>query len=523
MIKRFVVLAVVAVLSMGMTAMAETVTVGKSGADHTSIQAAIDAVNPTDGDPDVVQILDGAVYEEQVVIGGLPPIDVASGTWITDLFNQNRDPLTLRGPDSGDPPILDADPAALVRYGVFEDDPSDSFNAGIPFFGKDITVENVVIRQPGGNEAYAINGQGVDVTFRNVLFQPFTTAFEEDFINFNNSDIIAALFDNVGNEVLFEDCVFDGELSDGSKYNNTFVYYHGMEPAVKATDSFTFTRCSFQNGSDNLTRLRARGADQNDINMSLIDCLIRDNDGNSLQIDGGGIKTIDRCIFVNNVNGPDDPNLPIGDNAAVRIRGRSGRTGTVTISNSIFSNNASLDASTDAEGDQWATILVGNDGDDGPIVIDHCTFDGNGTAVRFADGAARPRTVTISNSIFSNNIGPAITGNGATPSYIGSGFEADLALTVKNCLFYSNGVDDPDIGTNVGAVSGDPGYANSDALGADPFELTTGSSAIDAADDSLTVGSQDIDGDARIAGSASDLGAQEFGAEPSFVEEFMLY
>jgi len=528
--RRLLALAVVSLLLMGTTVQAETVTVKQDGgADFTSIQAAIDSINATDGDPDVIQILDSAVYEEQVVLGGLPPIDQASGDFIGDLVAQNRDPLTLRGPDSGDRPTISPNAGDIINYGVFEDNPGDNFAAALVYFGKNITIENVNVQQPGDGP-YGVNGQGVEITFRNVLFnmKPGTGGPGEDYMNLNNSDRVADYYDQTPNDVLFDGCVWDGMMDDGTKYPNTFVYYHGTNGEgvdgveQKNVTPITFRDCTFMNAGDDLTRLRSYDANQDDVNQSMINCVFKDNEGNSVNFDGGGEKVASRCIFSNNVNGL-SADLPQGDNAAIRIRGRSGRTGTVTISNCIFSNNASLDAYADPAGDQWAAVLVNNDGDDGPITIDHCTFDGNGVGVRFADGSARPRTAVISNSIFSNNIGAGITANGLSPSYVGSGAEDALDLTIKNCLFYENQGIDFDLGAADGTVTGDPMYANTDALGNEPFALQEGSPAIDAADDGLMVGTQDVDGSARVEGSSSDIGAQEYGAGPSAVPQYMLY
>lgn len=501
-----------AVLTMGTTAMAQTVTVSQAGgADHSSIQAALDAINATNGVADVIQILDSAAYEEQVVVGGLQPIDQSSGDFIGALVAQNRDPVTIMGPATGERPKFAAPPASLQAYGVFEDDLEDNFNAGLVFFGKDITFENVTIYQPHGNSAYGINGQGVDITFSNCLFQLNPAApgmgAEEDFINFNNSDRGADYYDDVTNSVLFEDCVIDGTLQDGGKYNNTFAYYHGndgpgLDGTTGYTSSFTFNGCTIMNFGDDLTRLRARGAGDEDISQIMNDCVIKDNDGNSLNFDGGGIKTVDGCVFSNNVNGPETD--PTSDNGAIRIRGRSGRTGDVTIMNSIFSNNASFGASDDPASDKWAAVFIQNDGGDGTVTIDHCTFDGNGTGVRFADAAVRPRTALISNCIFSNHVGAAVSGDAPDGSYVEHADAANLDLTLTNNLFFTNGfAENVDIGNNVGAVGGDPMFAVTDALAPDAFSLSDDSPALGAASD------------------GTDIGAWQ--SSPSSVRDFMFY
>ncbi len=488
-------LAVFFILGCGSIVCAQTVTVNSSGgADFTSIQAAIDSIDPTNGEPDIIEIQDSAVYEEQVVLGGLPPIDSASGNFITDLVEQNRDPLILRGPESGEKPVIDPDPASLQAYGVFEDDLGDAFNAGVTFFGKGITVENVVIRQPGGNEAYGVNGQGVEVTFKNILFQPHTTTPEEDFINFNNSDRVAELFDGVGNQYLFEDCVFDGTREDDS-VGEVELYYHGMQPSFKVVDEFVFQGCTFQNIDGGVTNLRARGADQQDSNQHMIDCLFIDNPATILNFSGGGEKVVDGCRFENNTNALET--LPTEQNATVILSGRSGRTGELTITNSIFTNNASNGAEDHPGFDTWATVMVRNDGEDGDVLIDHCTFDGNGTAVRFLDPNTRPRTAVVSNSIFSNNISGGVSGDSLQGSYVESGNEDALDLTIENCLFHNNPVDF-DIGSDSGTINADPLYEDTET-----FALQEDSPAIGAGTD------------------GSDIGAVPSG--PVSVGEFMVY
>ncbi len=479
-------------LAFGMNAQAQTVTVGASGADFTSVQAAIDSINPTNGEPDVIEIIDGGDYDEQIVIGGLPPIDSASGNFITELVEQNRDPITIRG--VGDKPTIGkADGAGLTAYGVFENDPGDNFNAGIAFFGEGITIENVEIRQPAGGSAYGLNGQAKDMTFRDVLFKPNTTNPEEDFINFNNSDGVAQLFDGTGNSAVFEDCTFDGELEDGSSFSNTFIYYHGINEPLGIVDSFTFEGCTFTNVGDSITRLRARSPENQVTNQTMMNCVFENYSGGVLNVDGAGTKVIDGCVFRNLQNAPD---LNVDDLiGGVRVRGRSGFTGDLTIRNSIFSNIGSDGA---LEFENRAGIIITNDGNDPDVTIEHCTFDGNGTGVRLVDSNTRPRTVTIANSIFSNNVAFGISGDSSTLSYVGSGNEAELTLNIENCLFFNNGTGNFDIGSDTGTITGDPMYADTTT-----FALADGSPALGAATD------------------GTDIGAVQSGG--TGVVEFMLY
>lgn len=505
---KFMVLGLVVLLAAGTTAMAQTVTVSQSGsANFTSVQAAINSINATNGQTDIINILDSATYNEQVVIGGLPPIDAASGNFISNLAAQNRDAIIIRGPATGERPKLAAPSEGLVNYGVFQENLDDNFKAGVVYFGRNITLENVAIYQPGqGSEAYGINGQGVGITFRNCLFQhnPNSTDATEDFYNMNNSGVVADLFNNVPNDVLFDGCVFDGAKSDGGNYDNTMIYYHGtnesgLDANTGHNTTIKFTGCTFKNFGDNVTRLRGRGAGIDDIRQEMINCKFIDNVANTLSVDGGGEKIVDGCLFSNNTNG--EGTSGDTDRAALYVRGRDGRTGNLTIKNSIFTNNASRDAFNLPGDQQWAAVYVTNDTANGVITVDHCTFDGNSVGIRFADGSARPRTANVSNSIFSNNIAAGISGDSLSGSYVGNANEANLALTITNCLFFNNGVNH-DLGTASGTVTGDPLFANKDANAAKPFALGSGSPAIGKASD------------------GTDIGAQQTGTA---VDDFMIY
>ncbi len=486
---KFMVFAIVAVMAFGTTAMSQTVTVSQSGgADYTSIQAAIDSIAPTNGVADVIQILDSATYAEQIEVGGpheVPEVSGdANGGTITDLINSNRDPITLIGM-ANSPAVIAPQPGTLASHSVFEDDAEgDNYQATLSYVGSRMTFVNLNIQQIGG-EPYGVNGQGVDIEFRDCLFtgKPGTGAPGESRVNFNNSDRIAHLYNDVGNEVLFDGCVFDGELEDGTKAEAS-LYFHGINNSdlLFCNDTFVFDGCTFTNMADDLTALRARNAEEGDVHQSMINCLFIDNDG-PLSFNGGGNKVADGCKFVNNANGPEVNST--NDTGALVINGRSGRTGDIKITDCIFSNNASYEASQDVAGDRWAAVLVQNDGDDGPVVIDHCTFDGNGAGVRFFDPSFRVRTVNITDSIFSNNVTAGMTADGtdgSTYSYIESDGAANLDLTVANCLFHNNG-QDYDLGVVSGSVSGDPMYADMDM-----FSLQAASPAAGAASDGTNIG-----------------------------------
>ncbi len=471
------------VVAAGFTAQAQTVTVNSSGgADFTSIQAAIDSINPTNGEADIIEIQDGATYTEQIVLGGLPPIDQAAiGSFITDLVNQNRDPLIVRG--VGAKPVIWPDSANIVAYGVFENDAGDNFNAGIAFFGDDITLENVEIRQPDGNSAYGLNGQANKLTFKDILFKPTTSDQGEDFINVNNSDGVVTLFGN-GGTYTFEDCVFDGENENGAKANAK-IYFHGINDlATPMTSVFNFTGCEFKNTNEEVTRLRGRQATQGSIDVNIKDCRFVDNDSKVLYFQGAGNNTIEGSFFENNVNGADVN--PLGDDSVVFIRERSQHVPGVTIKNSIFKNNGSTDvAAADPGGEQRAAILIknGNEGQ-GDITIDHCTFDANGTAIRFFDPEIRDRSATITNSIFTNNIAAAITGDGndgTNLSYVPDSVSF-LDVTITNCLFFDNGVDF-DAGTDAGTITADPMFVDDTT-----YALSDGSPASGAATDGTDIG-----------------------------------
>ena len=434
-----------------------------------SVQAAIDAINPVDGNPDVIRILDGATYEEQVVVGGLPRIVEARGNFIEDLVAQNRDPITIVGPVSGERPTLAATPGTLETFGVFQDNPQDNFLAGVAFFGKNITFENLVIYQPGGEREYGVNGQGKDITFRNCLFKLNPNAAQpgEALMDFANSARIADYHAGVPNSALFDNCVFDGTTESGDgKYEGNLIYYHGVrhrdpEGTEVYVSSFTFIDTTFTNFAGRIMALRAGGIDKEALHQTMIRCTFSNNDDPTLQFYGGGRKTADRCIFANNLNVDDID--PLQQMAALQVNQRDRQTGDVTISNCLFSNNARVASSSNPNADEFAAVRIDRGEKNGVVVIDHCTFDSNGTAVRFADERAVPRTARISNCIFSNNTGAAVTGDCPKSSYVGHPGQANLALTLKNNLFYNNGfAQHIDIGNNFGAVYADPQFANTD-------------------------------------------------------------
>ncbi|MDP8244607.1 MAG: hypothetical protein P9L94_11040 [Candidatus Hinthialibacter antarcticus] len=482
-------------LATGLTVQAQTVTVNSSGgADFTNIQAAINSINPTNGQPDIIEVQDGATYTEQIVLGGLPPIDQAAiGSFITDLVNENRDPLIVRG--IGAKPVIWPDSGNLAAYGVFENDAGDNFTAGIAFFGDDITLENVEIRQPDGNSSYGLNGQANKITFKEVLFKPTTSDQAEDFFNVNNSDGVVTLFGN-GGTYSFEDCVFDGENEDGVKANAK-IYFHGISDlATPMTSVFNFDGCEFKNTNDELTRLRARPASQGSIDINMTNCRFVDNDAKALYLQGNGVNTIDGCWFENNTNGADVNQT--SDASTIFVHERDGHSPSLIVKNTVFANNASNNATNNTVDGRYAVILVQNGNDvSGDITIDHCTFDGNGAAVRFFDPNLRDRKATITNTIFSNNITAGITGDGndgTNLSYVPDSVEF-LDITITNSLFFSNGVNF-DVGTDSGTVSGDPMFADA------TFKLSDGSPASGAATD------------------GTDIGAVQGGTA---VEGFMLY
>ncbi len=472
-------------LAIAMPGFSTTKTVGQSGADFTSIQAAIDSFTEaqvTDGEPDAVEILDGAEYDEQIMIGGLVPnpSDASPTGYLDDAIDlaNRRDPFTIRGADPDNRPKINPLTVEATRYGVFTNNGDDNFIATFSFIGKNITVENVEILRAStiDNDQYALNGQAGNMTFNNVLFgQSGEIAPGEDLVNFNNAADIAGLgFDN---SYTFKNCVFDGAVGE-ERGDFSQVYFYGYsesEAADAGVDinaigpKMTFHGCKFLNGGDNGLIIRGRGQ-ANDV---LVQSCYVSNQLHGIVGSGKGTLTIQDSIFHKNQQAElADVDQ---DAASVELTGRDGYTPELILENSLFIDNMVADDYFGAWGGltRGAAVLLRNDGNDPDITIRNCTFVNNPIAIRFLDAQGRPRNAAINDCIFQNCISAVLTADDPRGSYLTadtvdpqSGFNENLVINGVGNIFDGNYaiVEDNDLLPNVVLEGEDTGVTFNNAL-----------------------------------------------------------
>lgn len=434
---------------------ATTKTVGKSGADFTSIQAAIDSFTEaelTDGTADVVEIVDSAEYDEQVVIGGLIADPEGSGQTEGYLdeaiaLAKQQDSFTLRGSDPTNRPKINPITEGLP-YGVFTGDPSDNFIATFSYMGMNFTVENVEILQSSiiADDQYGINGQAGNAVFKNVLFgrsgdkQP-----GEALLNFNNDVSLAG--QGIDNSYTFIDCTFDGAVSGERNEDADTFYFHGYTAddattaGVNIDDvpvNVAFENCKFLNSS---TATMIRGRDQAN-HVTVKNSYVSGNQ-RGFRASGKGSFTVDSCIFYNNMQIVGDADSDVG---AIQTVERNGYTPELSVTNSIFIKNLSDDFDSlqglpgiDFRG---AAIRIVNGGTDSDITVERCTFVDNPIAIRFADTSGRPRNAIVNNNIFQNCNSSILTADDATDSYFNSVASGDpvesLVVTGTGNIFDGN-------------------------------------------------------------------------------------
>ncbi len=471
-----------------LSANATTKTVGKSGAEFTSIQAAINSFTEaevTDGQPDVVEIIDGETYDEQVVIGKLiaDPAGTGQGEGYLDAaidLAKRSDPFTLRGRDPNNRPKINPVNVEGMPYGVFTNDPGDNFVATLSYLGINLTVENIEILQASviADDQYGLNGQAGNMVFRNVLF-----ALEGDkqpgeaLINFNNAiDIAGQGFDN---SYTFENCTFDATFNGERNAAVDTIYFHGysqgdadaagIDPA-NVPVNVKFINSRFIN-SDTAVYIRGRAQANN---VTFQNCYItKSNHG--LRASGKGTFVVENCIFHDNMNLPDDIDRDLG---AVETVGREGFTPELTIRNSLFVDNMSADAASMAGTGGWdsraAAVRIQNDGTDPKVTIENCTFVNNPIAIRFADSSARPREGSVNNNIFQNSNVAVLTASDFQQSYFAAADIIDvLVVTGTNNVFDGNAVvvedNDKLPNVNLQGTEASVTFTNTTINPADPF------------------------------------------------------
>lgn len=504
------------------TGFATTKTVGKTGADFTSIQAAIDSFTEaelTDGTPDVVEIIDGEEYDEQVMIGHLVPNpdDTTPPGYLDDAIALvlTQDPFTLRGADPNNRPKINPISGDAISYGVFTDDGGDNFIASFSFMGKDVTIENVDIIQSSiiDSGQYGANGQAANMTFRNVLFASSgDPAPGESILNFNNDVSLAGK--GIDNTYTFEKCTFDMSVNGEPGVDVDVLYFHGYSQGdadgagVNVEDvpfRVTFTECNFLNSNGLVSNIRGR-AQANHVTFDR--CFVSGNKF-GLRGSGKGTYTVENSIFYMNASVAGDIDT---DTLAIGTTGRDGHTPALTVRNCLIVDTHSADfglvGGTLGFETRGAAIRVRNDGNDPAVTIENCTFVNNPVAIRFADGSGRPRTASVNNSIFQNCNVAVLTASDQQEDYfnsVGEGSPVEsLTVTGSNNIFDGNAVivENNNLLPNVNLQGSEATVTfNNTTINPDdpfagpPYEVASGAPT----------------------GVGADLGAQ------TFVSEFMLY
>ncbi|HEY3267011.1 MAG TPA: right-handed parallel beta-helix repeat-containing protein [Armatimonadota bacterium] len=248
-------------------------------------------------------------------------------------------------------------------------------------------------------------------------------------------------------------------ILDGAGYGSAVVLFDGQGTAPTVLDGFTIRHPSDYAGGVNVDGGTLAVVRNN---------VIRDaNTGVSVT---NGTAAILNNLIVNNQ------------------RGISSSISTLEIRNNVVANNS-----------EEGIRLTGT----GSPVVANNTIVGNTppdySAAVAADGETRP---TLLNNIIAFNTG-GLYGNGAT------------IVLRNNDIYGNNGADfryyDDPTGQS-GNISADPRLAN---LAAGDYHLLAGSPCIDKGDNTaVKPGDLDLDGQARQAGAAVDIGADEFGSTP---------
>jgi predicted outer membrane repeat protein len=345
-----------------------------------------------------------------------------------------------------------------------------SINAGILNNAGDFTYANLVITDNAGGGMYC-TGQPI---LRNVVFS-------------NNSD--GALFNHLAGDPVLEDCRFIGNTTNGDG------------GAVRSFGSgITLTRCDFVGNTAASHGGAIYGQD-----FVATDCTFDDN--HALSGNGGAVYSssagmLRSCVFTNN---------------SASALGGAVHAGSVTIIDAVFESNQA----------GWGGGLSG-----GSVVVANTVFFGNaartdGGAIQLSSGSSLTMTnVSCSNNSASRN-GGAINTIASNPIVTNGVFWSNSAGAFGN-EFYNLAGGSPLISYSIVQGSGGSGGGWDPSLGVDGgnnvdldplfadqaggnLRLQPGSPAIDAGWNSApNLQPLDLDGNARIVGSAVDMGAYEY-------------
>jgi len=358
---------------------------------------------------------------------------------------------------------------------------TSGYGAGVTITGDAGTLSNSKITNNkatlfgGGVNLYAATS-GVNVSNCDISSDTTTTKSGGGLLVFSTSVTNA-------NPITISNCTFTSNIATGATGSAGALYLN-----TKVGNIVNISDCSFTSNTSALTPKSTTGG------------------GGAIWI-GAGTHNIDHCTFTNNT-------ATVSHGGAILV---SANTGTVKISNSVFTGNTTPQYGSSLMLTYSATVnnclIYGNKGANALYVgsisgvgsvgtINNTTFASNtNTAGTTPVGIymSSPGTGVFTNCLFYNSGTNPLSG-GATPGITYCGFESTVTqtyATANNCI------------NTIGATS----FA--DAANND-YHLVAGSTARDAGT-TVTACNPDLGGMSRPQGSAYDMGAYELDATTAVV------
>ncbi|MCA9416099.1 MAG: hypothetical protein KC917_07505 [Candidatus Omnitrophica bacterium] len=499
--------------------------------DFTTIQGALDAMDYNDGIPNVVVVGPG-VYDQQLTPNGDAGVDSARYPNVFDMtqetveqaFASHTDPLTIRGENPNDPPVityLDGADRGQQPYGWFVSDPSVFVETNVYHCGNNVTYKNLEFRH--GTLGYCMNGMSSGTVFVDCLFTNgmLSNQGHDDYWDFvNNVDFTSAVNPKIGanNEYFFENCIFDGRSTvDGSLFDSNATYFHGYD-SIGTPETFldlggvTAKGCLFRNWEDTIFQIRGREEYDRSLDHLIIEDCFSHNVENLAILEGATrLGIVNRCVHDMS-----------GRQSFIRLEERSwGLPANVIVANNIISGTS----------DRGSILRIHVNTHAGSVAYQHAdwhivnnTFYGHDSAAIITDGTPDPGNtvhVTIANNIIHGDgsemaVGIQHEAGGGEFSLINNGFFGNAGGD-----FSGSGVTPEE---NIGTIYKDPEYYWGDPIpiipvttGAIPiqgfnptsFEYFGGGSVAAYEEIRPWVGNWDVDqSDTRTSGNV-DIGAQQ--------------
>ncbi|MBK6952302.1 MAG: hypothetical protein IPH24_09700 [Crocinitomicaceae bacterium] len=400
-------------------------------------------------------------------------------------------------------------------------------------------------------DAIAASNFGDQIWVASGIYKPTTTSTRTIYFSIKNGTQLYAGFNGTETLVTERDpelnlTVLSGEIGTGAINDNTYhvVYFNNVGNQT-LIDGFNIT-AGYISGSSG-----GGGMYSSASSPSIINCNFYGNtayDGGAVYLTGAGIVTFNECTFNGNV----------GTNHAGVMHASIGVTCNMTRCD--FTSNQSIDA-----GVMYLANTLNN--------FDQCRFSGNqssdlASCILILGNAAT--IMNLTNSLLVGNYAgddhviysPPLSSSGAHTirnCTIANNFQVNVNSTstvvalndysyVSNSIFHDNSgayqlvgantaynciMDGGGFSDDVNILDVDPLFINPGITGMAPFvhtaynyHLDIMSPGIDFGDNSMVVGSTDLDNTTRIQNSTVDLGAYESGycsspvtisGNPSFV------